>query len=350
MNQLFHTLVISLIIVTCVFSSELNDSIFFKSATTLSSDSNTPNSIFGRSIGKDGSLYEVISFQTSSLKLGNNTHKNVGGASSCLVVKFSSKLEPIWVQSFAIDSKQVTCLNTQFDSSDNIYVTLGLFEGSLQVINKTYTKTSTSKFDMVFVKISSDGSIVWSTRHENDKNVELQHVTLCSDNSIFYAAIVDSMVVKLNSQQIYSASEFTWYLSAQRYTMFVKLKPDGTFHWARGMEVAILSLIKTSVTSDFIYICGSIPDSTKFQMDNLGFDLPTCNIILFKFKLTDGSNEFLRLIMGDKKETIRNLHVFENGFWMLGDFTSSKLEVDGTNVASVKGNSDVFYVLYVIYI
>jgi hypothetical protein len=339
MHLLLRTLLILLTVATCVFTSNLYSSVFFKAATTIPSDETYTNSISKQFIGKDGSLYSVLYVQKPSFTLGNNTYSNINAATSCMVVKFSTRMKLVWIQSFAIQSQQVYCNDVQFDTSDNIYVVVRFSGGSLQVGNKTFT-TSTGK-DIAIVKMSSDGSIVWSTYHENEGNSGFRFI-LCSDNSIFYVASSKVKVVNINSQPIYTATN---YLSGKTYSVFVKLRLDGELDWVKAMDTAKIEQVTSFLNSDSIFIGGNFEPSTTFTIDGTNFTSATTkDIILFKLKLSDGSLGYINSISGDKQEGIVKLLGSDNSIWVLGESSSSTLYVNGTKYASGNGSTDIFYI------
>jgi hypothetical protein len=166
-------------------------------------------------------VYTLGNFKSTSLLVGTTTLTNTGGY-DVVLVKYDTLGNVIWAQSFGGTSDDIGYSITT-DKSSNIII-VGSFKNSINFGGTTLTSAGGS--DAFFVKLNSNGTIIWAKQNTAGSLEDKAEVVKADKYNNIYAA------------GRYKSNDFTiggevFTTSGLTTTFYCKLDSNGNFLWKK---------------------------------------------------------------------------------------------------------------------
>ena len=262
-------------------------------------------------------IYTGTSY-SSSLNFGSQNYTTPGSGGDIFVAKSDTNNNLIWVKLFG--SSQIdwsTSITT--DTQGNIYLA-GYFDGATTTFGSiTLINDSSGKSDMMLVKLSPNGNVIWAKNWGGKNSDELNKIIYDqSSNTLIGCGYFKSKTMNFGTTQL--TNDTTNYSSD---IFVVKIDTSGNPIWAKSYggndnETA------TAITSD---LNGNIYLAANFKSDNITVGATNYSIMggndLLLVKLSPVGN----LIWSNRKSTGN-----------VGNLIAESIAVDANNQLYISGN------------
>ena len=295
-----------------------------KSLATISGDKN--EQILSSTPTSDGGYIVVGTFETSEIKIGENTLKNKGTTSytDAFVAKYDAEGKVEWANS--VGGTNSDYITTVSETNDGDYVVGGYFRSpSVEVGSYKFSNTN-SKENGIIIRYTNNGDVKWATSiGEGASNDRINSIAVTDDGGYIVGGYFESASIKVG--------DITLTNTGNSDGMIIKYGSNNRVEWAitvKGSEAEQVNSV--AVCKDGGYIVGGKFNSTfievaKKKLERI-VETETANNDAMIIKLdSTGNVEKLMAIGGDKDEEIVAVSSSaDGGYVVAGNFGSKDLK------------------------